>query len=1047
MFWSYNTTLGKWALRFNWDNDTGLCRNNQGYVDMEPGYMDWDSFGTDHVFNAYDNALFTSLRENNFDQLRAMYVDRESAGAWNIDTIYRYICDSQDQICESLWIEDAEHNAIRILENMGNSSYLERATGRLQLHMKKALMFQKALVDSYFLASAATTDRGRIRGNTPTTWAGVEPSGLLTLTTYTDMYINLQAGAANYRARAYAGTPVVIDIEAMLGNTEMYIYSAEWIQDLGDLSALYCQQFEIDSMKRVRRVILGSAEGGYYNTALPSISLANCVKLEELNVAGCTNLAISLNLANNLYLKKFDSRSSGITGIRFAKNGRLQEAHLNDLRSLYMSGLWNLATYSSQGYDDLQTLTIEECDQMDALAIVTAAENLENLRLIGIDWTLTSTDLLNRLLTIGGLNDNGVDNGGVAVLAGSVYVPILRQSESDAYIAAWPNLTVTYGRFITQHTVTFKNWDGTTLYTEQVDQGSDAVDPVTNGDIATPTRASTDEWSYSYRGWDSSLNQISGPKTITAQYNATKRTYTVKRYAMGTLLSESTVEYGAEDVYNGPDPTYTLEEPMLGYYLWTGKWDQSTGRVTGNMNVNAVFEYANLADAISSTEDMTAAYLYGLRQRGSSYVRNALQSKDRILFRLGYDPDFSNVESWESQSEMVFDGTNKVITNIDLLKNGIAAGWTLAIDFEFAVATNNAVLMSLWQDDGYMGFKLRYNTSGTAGPTMVWGTNSYNSQQGLNREIMVLRHAPGSQMVYCYSSNTGNMTIGLTTILKTIDTQTAHYLIFGCDQNDAGEYTDFAQGIVQSCKIWYADLGNAECQKIVAWPREPYCVEFTGYGQFLLADDSGDYSEADFIGAGELMRTHRMNATSTNADGYAATEMAEWLEDRVLPAFPKQWQTIMQNVKVPYVNRVSNNVGEVLTMEAKVFLPSYADVTNQTSEPWVYEGKFATWFIDNPHRAKHRGNWARDGAQYFSGNTDPALLSANNVQDGDCWQDTGNGSTMKLRVDGDWLSATSFWLRGASLSSTTNFWYVGTNGGTNNSNAANTYGVVLRFSI
>ena len=163
MFWSYNTELGKWALRFNWDNDTGLCRNNQGYVDIEPGYMDWDTIGTDNVFNAADNALFTSLSENNFAQLQAMYRDRETAGAWDLDAIFAYIKSSQNQICESLWIEDAEHNAIRILENMGNASYLERATGRLQLHMKKALMFQKALVDSYFLANESTTDRARLR--------------------------------------------------------------------------------------------------------------------------------------------------------------------------------------------------------------------------------------------------------------------------------------------------------------------------------------------------------------------------------------------------------------------------------------------------------------------------------------------------------------------------------------------------------------------------------------------------------------------------------------------------------------------------------------------------------------------------------------------------------------------------------------------------------------------------------------------------------------------------------------------------------------------
>ena len=137
-------------------------------------------------------------------------------------------------------------------------------------------------------------------------------------------------------------------------------------------------------------------------------------------------------------------------------------------------------------------------------------------------------------------------------------------------------------------------------------------------------------------------------------------------------------------------------------------------------------------------------------------------------------------------------------------------------------------------------------------------------------------------------------------------------------------------------------------------------------------------------------------------------------------------------------------------MDAKLFIPSLADITNQTAEPWVYEGRFAPWFIDNPHRAKYRGHWAPDGAQYFSGNTDPALIASNNVQEGDLWQDTANNSIMKIRVNGDWLSASGFWLRGAYLASTTGFLSCSTSGNAstgNNYGASGTYGVVLRFSI
>ena len=43
------------------------------------------------------------------------------------------------------------------------------------------------------------------------------------------------------------------------------------------------------------------------------------------------------------------------------------------------------------------------------------------------------------------------------------------------------------------------------------------------------------------------------------------------------------------------------------------------------------------------------------------------------------------------------------------------------------------------------------------------------------------------------------------------------------------------------------------------------------------------------------------------------------------------------------------------------------------------------------------------------------------------------------------MSAINFWLRGANLSNTTNFWNVNNNGNTNNNNASNANGVALRF--
>lgn len=1052
MFWSKSRTTGKWGLWFNWDNDTGLCRNNEGYKDIEPGYMDFDTIGTADVFNGADNAVFTNLRECNFNGLRNNYLDRENAGAWNIEAFYQYVQESQEQICESLWIEDAEHNAIRTLENLGTAAYLERATGRLALHIKKALIFQKALVDSYYNATAATADSASFRGYTPQTWAGVEPNGRFTIVPYTNLYINVLAGSTSYQMRANAGEEVELDITAALNDTEIYIRNAGWIQEIGDLSALYLGQFEAARLKRVRKLLIGSDVEGYYNTSFTTASFDNCVKLEELNMGGLKNAAQTFDLSNNLYLKTIYTKGSGVSGLRFARNGRLRTAELNDIASLYMNGLWMLDQFSMESYDNLGTLTIEDCAQIDSLAIVQEAayKALSRLRLTDIDWTMDNTELTDKLLTIGGLNDNGFGQD-ISFLTGRIYVPIMRQSLYDAYSAAWPELTIDYGRFVTQHTVTFLNWDNTVLFVQSVDQGSDAFDPILSGDIPIPTRPSTDEYSYVYKAWDASLVTISGPRTIHATYTATKRTYTVRWMNNGTEEQRKTVNYGDEAVYDGDKPAYTLEEAMLSYNLFKG-WDQSTGRITGDMTVNAIFERADMSQGISSTEDLTAAQAYGLKQTGQTALRSALQTKDRVNITLGYQPEFTNIEHWDAEPEQVFDGTNYADTGLQLFKNGIDAPWTLVVDFEFTDTTANAVLMSLWQDDGYMGFKLRYSNNG---PTMVWGTNSYASGQGANREIMVLRHQPGSQMVYVYSSNTGNNVIALTPLLKTIDTITDHTLIFGCDQNDAGELYSHAKGIVHSCRVWYDDLGNTECQRLVSWPRERLTFEVDDYGGFQCTDDTSQYTNVDFISASIMSRQHRMKAVNDNSGGYAETEMHAWMEARLYNAFPEPWRSLIQAVNIPYVVRVQPEeegaaaYGEIRTVSGHVFLPAYAEVYHTDAEPWIYEGDWITFFTSNADRLKFRNHVRSESQKIFSQNTDPCLIEQNNVQDGDLWIDTGDSGRGKLRVNGDWLSATYWWLRGASISYSTYFCYVGYSGiaDTGGANAAGVLGVVPRFSI
>ena len=562
MFWSKSKTTGKWGLWFNWDNDTGLCKNNEGYLDIEPGYMDFDTIGTSYVFNGATNALFTSLRENNADQLRANYLDRETAGAWNLDTLLSYYDSNQSAVCESLWIEDAQHNAIRILQNLNNSEYLARATGKLRLHIKKALMFQKALIDSYYNSSAGVNDSASFRGYTPSQWAGVEPNGLLTIVPYTDMWINMLAGSTPYRQRAYAGQPVQIDISASLNDTEIYLRNAQWIQEIGDMSGMYLGSFNASKLKRVKTLLIGSNAAGYYNTNFTNASFDNCKKLSTLNMGGLQNATRSFNFSANIYLKNLYTKGSGITGIVIANGGKLETARLNAVSVLELRNLKHLSTLEISSYDNLANLVVNNCPLVDVATLCTNAVNLAFISIKDVALQLPNSTLLMKLAGLKGINDSGVaDSSYPPVLTGTADLTGMSNYCKDIIESTFPSLELTIRAVLGAYTVRFM-LDASTQYgnSQTVEEGCPAVKPAT--DPASSITASTIS---EFVGWQGSYNNITQDTDILASWIDRTRYYNLTWLDKnGNTLQSQRVGYGSAVAYSGNDL------PAVSGYLWTG---------------------------------------------------------------------------------------------------------------------------------------------------------------------------------------------------------------------------------------------------------------------------------------------------------------------------------------------------------------------------------------------------------------------------------------------------------------------------------------------
>ena len=602
MFWSLNSD-GKWGLWFNWDNDTGLCRNNEGYVDIEPGYLDFDTIGTSDVFNGASNALFTNLRECNFAELKANYLNRESAGAWDMDAFLNYCYTNQEKICESLWLEDMQHNALRVMQNLGTTAYLKRGTGRLRLHLKKALLFQKALVDSYYCSTASESDSASFRGYIPQEWAGVAPSSVFTIKPYTDMFINLHAGSKDYYVRAYAGQPVSIDISASLNDTEIFLRNAGWIQEIGDMSGMYLGSFDASRLKRVKKLLIGSEVSGYYNTNFTTASFDNCKKVEEICLGGLVNAKKPFDFSPNIYLKKLYTRGSGVTGVVFARAGRVESVKLNAVKSITARDLNFLEEFTIVSSAELTDVDIINCPTIDTYNLLRTASAITRLRVLGIIWSnLTSAgyDILIRLYAAAGITD-GADSEH-ANISGEVSFTAIAQRKFVELGQKYPNIDFSTGEYATEYTVTFLNYDGTVLNTQSVEFGDAALDPVQAELISTPVKPYSEYKQYVFAGWNKEFNYITQNLTVTAVFTEQDRKCTVRWWSDSTETNLLQTDVLDVHDYCSFEGTPLTDKDGL-YYLG---WDKQPDDVTEDMDIHAIYTAPTFPSSIPANYD----YLY-----------------------------------------------------------------------------------------------------------------------------------------------------------------------------------------------------------------------------------------------------------------------------------------------------------------------------------------------------------------------------------------------------------------------------------------------------
>jgi hypothetical protein len=212
--------------------------------------------------------------------------------------------------------------------------------------------------------------------------------------------------------------------------------------------------------------------------------------------------------------------------------------------------------------------------------------------------------------------------------------------------------TAQFSDAVNSYTVTWKNYDGTTLEVDNVAYGA-----MPSYDGATPSKGGSAQYTYTFSGWSPEVTSVTGDATYTAQFSDAINYYTVtwKNYD-GTTLEVDNVTYGTMPSYDGATPSKGGSAQYT--YTFSG-WSPSVVAVTSDVTYYAEF--------------MTFADLGPVEKGGTVQFGTYPQSKvtDTTLLSTlnserGTFPTAANSQAWTSYGYYISGSVSSYMWYIDI---------------------------------------------------------------------------------------------------------------------------------------------------------------------------------------------------------------------------------------------------------------------------------------------------------------------------------------------------------------------------------------------
>ena len=535
-----------------YDFDTAIGINNEGALVFSYNLEDIDQTeGGADVFNGQQSVLWKNVRAAFFDELKAMYQQLRSTGALSYEKAERMFEEHQAKWPEAIFNEDAWFKYLAPLVEKGNGSYLAMLQGSKAEQRKWWLYNRFRYMDSKYNAGDSLSDVITVRGYAKAN---------ITVTPYADVYASIKYGSYLVQTRAARNYPSTLPCPLdNVNDTEIYIYSASQLADVGDLSGLMVGYADFSKALKLQRLKLGDASPDYSNGNMTELYLGNNELLRTVDVRNCPNLtqAVDLSGCSNLEHVYFDG--TAITGLELPNGGILKTLHLPaTMTNLTILNQSAITEFFIPSYENISTLRLENVsDAVDSREIIAHLTSGSRLRLTGIRWEADSfeavMELYDLLDTLRGLDENG-GNLDKAQVSGVIILPDVTSDRIRELKARYADINIT-APSITYNVRFFDGTNPEPLYTTQVVGGEDVDDPVVAKIINVPYKDSEGHVAFRYVGWDKPLTNISGDTDFIAQYVEDVGYVVTFKNWDDTILFRRIVAYGS----TVPDPVETGE--------------------------------------------------------------------------------------------------------------------------------------------------------------------------------------------------------------------------------------------------------------------------------------------------------------------------------------------------------------------------------------------------------------------------------------------------------------------------------------------------------